>query len=520
MRHLRPALASAVAILLASVLLAVGIVLYRPLPTIDGHVRFLGLRERGEVRRDGFGVPYILARNAYDLYFLQGYVTAQDRLFQMDLFRRVARSDSERVLGQRGRDVDAAARRLGIVESARADLARGDEITRVMAGAYSAGVNKFIDQHADDALPIEHLVHGYRASRWSDLDVVATFHAHAVGLGSADSTEARLLRSALGHAREAEHGVCWSVPGTRTLSGRALLAGELPVAARMPTLWHEVGLEDPSTRLVGFAIPGVPGVLAGRNGAVAWTLARASGVIASTVVVEVGPGAPPAQPSAPPAIADAALPRLAAVARLGAAVDRATLAAAVSDLDIRGAAACHVDARGAAVTAATRITGATGAVTTDSSGRGIGLAAGGIVDLGRARAELPDTAQLLVAGVGGPPAIDVERSRALLNVLGGSGSGPVTFAHPLTERYGLTVLDVGPVTPRYGASGRPAVRFIADLADPDRSWSVLPTGQSAHLISPHRTDQAALWGAGRLKPVGLRRDHFRIVEGNLILRAR
>lgn len=518
MRHLRPALASAVAILLASVLLAVGIVLYRPLPTIDGHVRFLGLRESGEVRRDGFGVPYILAHNDHDLYFLQGYVTAQDRLFQMDLFRRIARSDSERVLGQRGRDVDAAARRLGIVESAGADLARGDEITKVMAGAYSAGVNKFIDQHADGALPIEYLALGYRVARWSALDVVATFQAHAVALGSSDSTDAQLLRSALGHADAAEPGVCWSIPGSRTLSGHPLVAGEMPVTARAVAPWHEVALEDPSIRVAGLAIAGAPGVLAGRNGAVAWTWARAGLVLAITQR-DLGRVDPRSQPAAPPVISEAALPRLAAVAKLAAATDRATLAQAIGDLDVRGAAACHVDARGVGVSSATRVSGAINAVVTDTSGRGIALAAGREVDLGRAATDLPEPARTLVSQVGAAP-VDPERSRTLLNARADGATPTVIFAHPLSERYGSRILDVGPVTPRYGASGRPAVRFIADLADPDRSWSVLPTGQSAHLISPHRTDQAALWGAGRLKPLALLRDHIRIVEGNLVLRAR
>ncbi|TMG55795.1 MAG: penicillin acylase family protein [Chloroflexi bacterium] len=76
-------------VLLVTSLILTGLILvYRPLPTIDGEYRLLGIDQRAEVDRDSYGVPHILAQNVHDLFYLQGYVTAQDRLFQMELYRR------------------------------------------------------------------------------------------------------------------------------------------------------------------------------------------------------------------------------------------------------------------------------------------------------------------------------------------------------------------------------------------------------------------------------------------------
>src|SRR3989442_2250482 len=75
-------------LVVASIVLTGLILVYRPLATIDGEFRLLGLDARAEVLRDSYGVPHIYALTAHDLFYLQGYVTAQDRLFQMDLYRR------------------------------------------------------------------------------------------------------------------------------------------------------------------------------------------------------------------------------------------------------------------------------------------------------------------------------------------------------------------------------------------------------------------------------------------------
>ena len=83
MRRAFRAMAVTVALLLSTVIVMLAIVVYRPHPVLDADLRLLGMHERGEIVRDRYGVPHIFARNAHDLFFMQGYVLAQDRLFQM-----------------------------------------------------------------------------------------------------------------------------------------------------------------------------------------------------------------------------------------------------------------------------------------------------------------------------------------------------------------------------------------------------------------------------------------------------
>src|SRR5882672_7016072 len=93
-------------LLVASIVVTGLILVYRPLATIDGEFRLLGLDQRSEVIRDTYGVPHIYAQTAHDLFFLQGYVTAQDRLFQMDLYRRAGSGRLAEVLGEPALDAD------------------------------------------------------------------------------------------------------------------------------------------------------------------------------------------------------------------------------------------------------------------------------------------------------------------------------------------------------------------------------------------------------------------------------
>src|SRR6184192_849336 len=110
-------------VLLVTSLIVTGLILvYRPLPTIDGEYRLLGIEQRAEVLRDAFGVPHVYAQNAHDLFYLQGYVTAQDRLFQMDLYRRAGEGRLAEVLGEPGLEADRSMRTLGFARVAAQEL--------------------------------------------------------------------------------------------------------------------------------------------------------------------------------------------------------------------------------------------------------------------------------------------------------------------------------------------------------------------------------------------------------------
>jgi acyl-homoserine lactone acylase PvdQ len=229
----RPLAALAVGAVLASATLFLtwGLLFHRPLPTTDGYYRLLGLHERGEVVRDVFGIPRIYARDLHDLFFLQGYVTAQDRLAEMERTRawaRTVRIDTPTPIVPRGPSPNVA----------------------LALEAYAEGVNKLIHQHAEArALPGELVLVGRRPRPWSADDSARIAMAHfEVGPGPS---------------------LCVTLDGNATRNGRPLLAADLWSGA--PTRgWYEIGLSGGPVRAVGLSLPGVPGLLAGHNGWSAW----------------------------------------------------------------------------------------------------------------------------------------------------------------------------------------------------------------------------------------------------------
>ncbi len=120
---------------------------YRPLPQIDGSASLPGLGHEVTVERDQWGVPHIRAASIEDLAEAQGYVMAQDRLWQMDLFRRIARGQLSEILGEKTLTIDKDFRMLGLNRAAERNVSLLDTEERKVYDAYARGVNKFIDQH-------------------------------------------------------------------------------------------------------------------------------------------------------------------------------------------------------------------------------------------------------------------------------------------------------------------------------------------------------------------------------------
>src|SRR5256712_900285 len=181
-------------LVVASIVLTGLILVYRPLATIDGEFRLLGLDARAEVLRDSYGVPHIYAQTAHDLFYLQGYVTAQDRLFQMDLYRRAGAGRLAEVLGEPALDSDKQFRTFGLARVAARELPLLRDDTQKNLSAYADGVNKFLEGHGD-SLPLEFVILGYRPDRWSTLDslVVAKLQAY----DAANNLDQKLLRARL-----------------------------------------------------------------------------------------------------------------------------------------------------------------------------------------------------------------------------------------------------------------------------------------------------------------------------------
>jgi penicillin amidase len=142
---------------------------YRPLPRLDGSVSIAGLQKDVTVERDGWGVPHIRASSVEDMAEAQGYVMAQDRLWQMDLLRRVARGQLSEVLGSATLSVDKQFRTLGFGRTAERDVAQMEPSQRAIIEAYARGINLFIDQHRNQ-LPIEFSLLKYQPQPWMPSD--------------------------------------------------------------------------------------------------------------------------------------------------------------------------------------------------------------------------------------------------------------------------------------------------------------------------------------------------------------
>lgn len=293
----------------------------RPWPRVDGEVTVPGLDAPVEVVRDRWGVPHLWAETEHDLLFAQGYVHAQDRLWQMEFNRLVASGRLASLLGAPLVETDRYLRTLGLRRAAEADWDRAGAGTRRMLEAYAAGVNHFLETHAD-RLPLELTILSHRPDPWTPVDSLAwgklmAFNlslnhqyeilrgrlAAAVGAEgveqlfppypedgpvivttpdpvvapAADGEAAaagrlleRVLASVPGGAGVAWGSNSWVVHGSRTASGRPILANDTHLGLQMPSTWYENGLHGAGLDVVGFSFPGLPLVVIGQNRRIAW----------------------------------------------------------------------------------------------------------------------------------------------------------------------------------------------------------------------------------------------------------
>lgn len=311
---LRGALAILVFVILAAAAAGTAI-LHRSYPSIAGESRLIGLERPAQVVRDRNGVPHIFAETEHDLFFLQGYVTAQDRLFQMDLLRRVGHGRLSEMFGPATIDSDRFLRTIGMGRVAEREVELLSAPARAALEAYAAGVNKYAADRAD-APPVEFLLLGHRWEPWRPADSVVLGKVMAWDLGANWESElrradvlARLgpealavlfpdtrfdnpdivgLAPAPGSAATRSPGAAqvrallgsldpsglgsnsWVLSGARTTTGAPLLANDVHLAPRNPSIWYLTRLSGPETDVAGFTIPGAPGVVIGHNGRIAW----------------------------------------------------------------------------------------------------------------------------------------------------------------------------------------------------------------------------------------------------------
>ena len=143
--------------------------IYRPLPQLDGSISLPGLQREVSVERDNWGVPHIRASSLEDAVEAQGYVMAQDRLWQLDLMRRASRGQLSEIVGPLALKSDKQFRTLGFSRAAERDFAAMDKDSRALMEAYAHGVNAFIEQH-QKSLPLEFTLLKYKPQPWQPTD--------------------------------------------------------------------------------------------------------------------------------------------------------------------------------------------------------------------------------------------------------------------------------------------------------------------------------------------------------------
>ncbi len=279
------------------------------LPPLEGELEVPGLGADVEVLRDEWGIPYVSAASLEDLWFAQGFVTASERLFQIDLALRAASGRLSELFSELTLAQDRFARVVGFRRIGDREVERWDDRSRAMMRRFVDGVHAWIA--GMPAPPVEYALLAVAPELPTELGAwVAPFAFAAWGLsGNWDSELLRVhlaerlgsesvgdllpplpedppnvapgglagrLLDALPRTR-GEGSNAWVVAGSRTTSGRPLLANDPHLLVQQPAAWFEVHLRAPGYEARGAAFPFAPGVLVGTTTHHAWGVTNVSG---------------------------------------------------------------------------------------------------------------------------------------------------------------------------------------------------------------------------------------------------
>ena len=262
----------------------------RTLPETSGEAA-IPVQKRVEVVRDAIGVPHITAQSEEDAWVAQGYVTASDRLWQMDTLRRVAGGDLAEIVGLGGVEADREARRLRVRRTAEEIYTKLSEKDRRAFAAYARGVNSYIESHRG-RYSFEFAVLGYDPRPWSAVDGILSSLQMFRTLTNDWKTKVlkqQMLRGgepekvaflfptrtawgfAPGMGSDVHPGSnAWAVSGAHTASGKPLLSNDMHLEFGLPGVWYLVHLKAPGLNVSGVSLPGLPGVVGGHNDRIAW----------------------------------------------------------------------------------------------------------------------------------------------------------------------------------------------------------------------------------------------------------
>lgn len=290
-----------------------------------------GLKGKVEVYYDDRLVPHIFAENDEDLYYMQGYITAKHRLWQMEFQTYAAAGRVSELIGEKALNFDREKRRTGMVYGAKKSLERINEEpeTKKILTAYTAGVNAYINSLSYKTLPVEYKLMDFEPEQWSLLktalllkymaemltnmendfeytnalqlfgkettdllfpDYIDTLQSPIVPIGHTwdfqpeklDSVPAiaaeGLIPSTYRKLDEKDPGTGsnnWAVSGSKTASGKPILCNDPHLGLNLPSIWYEMQLNAPGVNVYGVTLPGSPAIVIGFNDSIAWGVTNA-----------------------------------------------------------------------------------------------------------------------------------------------------------------------------------------------------------------------------------------------------
>jgi len=281
------------------------------LPKIDGKIDLSGIRENVEVIRDKWGIPHIYASNIHDALFAQGFVHAQDRLWQMEVNRRAARGKLSEFIGDEALDADRMSRTFGYERIGRQDWELFEKDQQEIIMSYCNGINAYIN-HRSFRLPIEFSLVKLKPHQWTPVDVMSLSKLLSAQMSWGWYDE--LIRAKLiemvgpeaaaeldntypeGHVVTLPKGIeygkiaepdklhamegpifpnisgsnAWTVSGKLTDTGKPYLCNDPHLPITNPNIWYQMHIECPEVQVSGVSFAGVPLVPIGHNGKISW----------------------------------------------------------------------------------------------------------------------------------------------------------------------------------------------------------------------------------------------------------
>ncbi len=300
----------------------------------DADLKFSNLKGKAEVYFDERLVPHVFAENDEDLYFIQGYLHAKFRLFQMDLQTKAAEGRASEIAGKKAIDYDRRQRRMGMrfaAENAMKEVEK-DPQSKALFTAYTDGVNAYINSLTEAKMPVEYKLLNFKPEQWSNIRTALLLKMMAKMLSgeteadlpntnakaffseedlkiiypqvhdslepiipkgtvfdkpgivplqpvTADSlyfnNKETVASRPVSESEKSNGSNNWVVAGSKTSSGAPILCNDPHLELSLPSIWYEMQLQTPASNAYGVSLPGSPFVIIGFNDSIAWGVTNA-----------------------------------------------------------------------------------------------------------------------------------------------------------------------------------------------------------------------------------------------------